>query len=81
MGPSSWTTKGVGGGSGLDKAAGCRDCICPKGAGTTMPLCARGGSGAGALVRWPLVDVGQGGRGVLPQALNNSAANAIDVFQ
>ena len=46
-----------------------------------MPLCARDGSGAGALVRWPLVDVGQGGRGVLPQAVNNKAVNAIDVFQ
>lgn len=46
-----------------------------------MPFWARVGSGAGVVVRAVGPDDGQGGSGVLEQALSNTAASTAETFQ
>ena len=86
MGPSFCTTSGAVEGRGVDTTAarcgGCcgGSCCWPSGAGTTVPGCARG-SGAGAVGRWAAGVEGQGGSGVLPQAVSSRAARVAEVAQ
>jgi len=58
--------------------AGCCGCW-PRGAGTTVPGCARG-TGAGAVGRWAVCEEGHGGNGVLEQAVSNMAASTAETF-
>jgi hypothetical protein len=79
MGPSFCTSSGAGGGRGLAMTAGCCGCW-PRGVGTTVPCCTRG-TGAGAVGRWAVCEDGQGGSGVLEQAVSSTAASIAVAFQ
>ena len=85
MGASSRTRSGADWGRGLATTAArcggtCAGVCCPSGAGTTVPCWTRG-RGAGALRCWAVGVEGQGGSGVLPQAVSSSAASVAGAAQ